>query len=191
MLPFGSPQLGVLLQALVSRSSTEKRICAGSAGEHGTPRHLRAGSPCSCASAANSHDYSWLTGCPPAGSELDAAAGAFVLDRVGGVAYLNISERADVGLAEQWVQDLGYRVRSSCFVRLLCKFLGQVAQYTIQSVVHALIECQSPRAATFDGRRQSMQYLRARRRGAGRAVGTGPGLPGAALQLQALSRAQG
>lgn len=40
------------------------------------------------------------------------AAGAFVLDRVRGIAYLNISERADVGLAEQWVQDLGYRVRT-------------------------------------------------------------------------------
>lgn len=36
--------------------------------------------------------------------------GAFVLDRVNGIAYLNVSERADVGLAQQWVQDLGYRV---------------------------------------------------------------------------------
>ena len=34
-----------------------------------------------------------------------------MLDRVRGIAYLNISERADVGLAEQWVHDLGYKVR--------------------------------------------------------------------------------
>ena len=36
--------------------------------------------------------------------------GAFVLDRVNGIAYLNVSERADVELAQQWVQDLGYKV---------------------------------------------------------------------------------
>ena len=44
-------------------------------------------------------------------------AGAFVLDRVRGIAYLNISERADVGLAEQWVQDLGYRVRGLLVIK--------------------------------------------------------------------------
>ena len=36
--------------------------------------------------------------------------GAFVLDRVNGIAYLNTSERAEVELAQQWVQDLGYKV---------------------------------------------------------------------------------
>ena len=45
-------------------------------------------------------------------ADVCACAGAFVLDRVRGIAYLNISERADVGLAEQWVHDLGYKVRA-------------------------------------------------------------------------------
>lgn len=36
--------------------------------------------------------------------------GAFVLDRINGVAYVALSERADLRLAQQWVQILGYRV---------------------------------------------------------------------------------
>lgn len=35
--------------------------------------------------------------------------GVLVLDRVNGVAYVDISERADRGLAERWVDELGYR----------------------------------------------------------------------------------
>ena len=36
--------------------------------------------------------------------------GAFVLDRINGVAYVALSERADIELARQWVQAMGYRV---------------------------------------------------------------------------------
>ena len=36
-------------------------------------------------------------------------AGVLVLDRVNGVAYDALSERADRGLAEQWVSSLGYK----------------------------------------------------------------------------------
>ncbi len=39
--------------------------------------------------------------CPP-------GAGVLVLDRVNGVAYVDVSERADHQLAEEWVQRLGY-----------------------------------------------------------------------------------
>lgn len=35
--------------------------------------------------------------------------GVLVLDRINGVAYVALSERADRHLAEQWVQELGYR----------------------------------------------------------------------------------
>ncbi len=35
--------------------------------------------------------------------------GALVLDRVNGVAYVALSERADAGLAERWVELLGYK----------------------------------------------------------------------------------
>lgn len=42
--------------------------------------------------------------------------GAFVLDRVNGVAYVALSERANLQLAERWVDAMGYRVsyKSSC-----------------------------------------------------------------------------
>lgn len=36
--------------------------------------------------------------------------GVLVLDRVNGVAYVNISERADAGLAQKWAEELGYKV---------------------------------------------------------------------------------
>ena len=32
-----------------------------------------------------------------------------MIDRVNGVAYVNISERADQGLAEQWADKMGYK----------------------------------------------------------------------------------
>jgi hypothetical protein len=32
-----------------------------------------------------------------------------VLDRINGVAYVNLSERADESLARRWAQQLGYR----------------------------------------------------------------------------------
>ncbi len=35
--------------------------------------------------------------------------GVLVLDRVNGVAYVDISERADQSLAEKWCEELGYR----------------------------------------------------------------------------------
>jgi len=36
-----------------------------------------------------------------------------VLDRINGVAYVSLSERADAGLAQSWADQLGYRVRLS------------------------------------------------------------------------------
>jgi hypothetical protein len=36
--------------------------------------------------------------------------GVLVLDRVNGVAYVNLSERADASLAQQWADELGYKV---------------------------------------------------------------------------------
>ena len=35
--------------------------------------------------------------------------GVLVLDRINGVAYVALSERANQQLAEQWVSDMGYR----------------------------------------------------------------------------------
>jgi len=35
-----------------------------------------------------------------------------VLDRINGVAYVCLSDRADAGLAQSWADQLGYRVRS-------------------------------------------------------------------------------
>ena len=40
--------------------------------------------------------------------------GALVLDRINGIAYVSLSERADKDIAEHWVQKLGYRVRAIC-----------------------------------------------------------------------------
>ena len=37
--------------------------------------------------------------------------GALVLDRINGVAYVNLSERADKKIAEHWAEKLGYKVR--------------------------------------------------------------------------------
>ena len=48
------------------------------------------------------------------GAEAEGAffegTGVLVLDRVNGVAYVNLSERADEGLARQWADRLGYKV---------------------------------------------------------------------------------
>lgn len=41
--------------------------------------------------------------------------GVLVLDRVNGVAYVNLSERADADVARQWVDRMGYKVQS-CLV---------------------------------------------------------------------------
>ena len=66
--------------------------------------------------------------------------GAFVLDRVNGVAYLNVSERADAELAQQWVQDLGYRVSLQREFRLdqseLCSNLGGNRQLSTAGFRH-------------------------------------------------------
>lgn len=35
--------------------------------------------------------------------------GVLVLDRINGVAYVDISERADLSLAEKWASELGYK----------------------------------------------------------------------------------
>ena len=40
--------------------------------------------------------------------------GALVLDRINGVAYVALSERADPALAEHWVDRLGYKVVPAC-----------------------------------------------------------------------------
>lgn len=53
-----------------------------------------------------------LTDAEASGLHLEGT-GVFVLDRINGVAYVALSERADRGLAEQWVQAMGYRVSSS------------------------------------------------------------------------------
>lgn len=37
--------------------------------------------------------------------------GALVLDRINGVAYVALSERADRKIAEHWVEKVGYKVR--------------------------------------------------------------------------------
>ena len=37
--------------------------------------------------------------------------GVLVLDRINGVAYVALSERADKTVAEHWVEKLGYKVR--------------------------------------------------------------------------------
>ena len=50
-----------------------------------------------------------LTEAEDSGIHLEGT-GAFVLDRVNGVAYVALSERADLKLAQQWVQVMGYRV---------------------------------------------------------------------------------
>lgn len=54
--------------------------------------------------------------------------GALVLDRINGVAYVNLSERADRQIAEHWAQKLGYRASNllmashiSMQVRRLCR----------------------------------------------------------------------
>ncbi|KAK9797387.1 hypothetical protein WJX73_009806 [Symbiochloris irregularis] len=49
-----------------------------------------------------------LTEAEASGLHLEGT-GVFVLDRINGVAYVALSERADKGLAEQWVQAMGYR----------------------------------------------------------------------------------
>ena len=38
-----------------------------------------------------------------------------VLDRINGIAYVALSERADRGLAERWVAEMGYRHASLIF----------------------------------------------------------------------------
>eukprot|EP00983_Pelagomonas_calceolata_P085546 1156583-Pelagomonas_calceolata.AAC.3 len=35
--------------------------------------------------------------------------GALVIDRINGVAYVDVSERADIVLAEKWAAELGYK----------------------------------------------------------------------------------
>lgn len=37
--------------------------------------------------------------------------GVLVLDRINGVAYVSLSERADKSVAEHWVEKLGYKVQ--------------------------------------------------------------------------------
>lgn len=37
------------------------------------------------------------------------AAGVLVIDRVNGIAYVDISERADESIAREWVEKLGYK----------------------------------------------------------------------------------
>lgn len=41
--------------------------------------------------------------------------GSLVIDRINGVAYVALSERAHKGLAERWAADMGYRVTPSHF----------------------------------------------------------------------------
>ena len=57
-----------------------------------------------------------------------------MLDRVRGIAYLNVSERADVGLAEQWVHDLGYKVRPA-LPQLPCGACVSLGRACVQALV--------------------------------------------------------
>ena len=45
--------------------------------------------------------------------------GVLVLDRVNGVAYVNISERAHPDLAQRWADELGYKVH--CCDIVMCR----------------------------------------------------------------------
>ena len=50
--------------------------------------------------------------------------GALVLDRINGVAYVDVSERADIRLAEKWASELGYKdlvtFRCVCVLTSVC-----------------------------------------------------------------------
>lgn len=52
-----------------------------------------------------------LTEAEASGKHLEGT-GAFVLDRINGVAYVARSERADTALAQKWVEFMGYKVRN-------------------------------------------------------------------------------
>ena len=47
--------------------------------------------------------------------------GSFVLDRINGVAYVALSERAHPGLAQEWVKEIGYRVSLSPMCHTSCR----------------------------------------------------------------------
>ena len=63
--------------------------------------------------------------------------GALVLDRINGVAYVALSERADAALAEHWVDRLGYKVVSACTCPESCSCApGQVCKWRVQFTCH-------------------------------------------------------
>ena len=58
-----------------------------------------------------------------------------VLDRINGIAYVALSERADRGLAERWVAEMGYRYdcmrRGQCCTPLLCRVQDSCARVAL------------------------------------------------------------
>ena len=54
-----------------------------------------------------------------ASSKYLEGTGALVPDRINGIVYVNLSERADEKLAQQWADQLGYK--SAVFFRSACK----------------------------------------------------------------------
>ena len=59
---------------------------------------------------ARGYAAAWdMSGAEQRGSFFEGT-GVLVLDRVNGVAYVNLSDRADADLAREWVDRMGYKV---------------------------------------------------------------------------------
>lgn len=65
-----------------------------------------------------------------------------VIDRINGVAYVALSERAHKGLAEQWAADMGYRVTFPIFPNNIALMAASILLLPIgQAAVHSPIRC--------------------------------------------------
>ena len=69
--------------------------------------------------------------------------GVLVLDRVNGIAYVNLSERADAGLAQQWADRMGYKVRMALACRL-CMLHWPLYGPVCNVLVHPSVPSQYP-----------------------------------------------
>ena len=68
---------------------------------------------------ARGYERVWdMSACEQDGQYFEGT-GVLVLDRVNGVAYVNISERAHPDLAQRWADELGYKVNCSDIIRSL------------------------------------------------------------------------
>ena len=62
---------------------------------------------------ARGYERVWdMSACEQDGQYFEGT-GVLVLDRVNGVAYVNISERAHPDLAQRWADELGYKVENA------------------------------------------------------------------------------